>query len=132
MWFHKVSRGKKSGLLPDDEEGAALLARMAEGECCQIKIVRVRSVAWNKMYFGICQIIGENQDPPRDKDSIDAEIRILSGHYDVLYVGTHEVRIPKRIAFDKMTADEWAEYFRKAEVAIAQRFGVEYLPEMAA
>lgn len=132
LWFHKVSRDGKSGLVADDEEGRALLRRMGDGECCQIKIVRPRSVQWNKLYWSLCRTIGENQDPQRDEDSIDAEIRVLSGHYEVMYVGQHEVRVPKRIAFDKMTADEWSEYFQRAEMAIGERFGSEFLIGVAA
>jgi len=132
LWFHKVSRDGKSGLVADDEDGRALLRRMGDGECCQIKIVRPRSVQWNKLYWSLCRTIGENQDPPRDEDSIDAEIRVLAGHFEVMYVGRHEVRVPKRIAFDKMTADEWSEYFQKAELAIAERFGSEFLIGVAA
>ncbi len=132
LWFHKVSRDGKSGLIADDEQGRALLRRMVDGECCQVKIVRPRSVQWNKLYWSLCRTIGENQDPPRDEDSIDAEIRVLAGHFEVMYVGQHEVRVPKRIAFDKMTADEWSEYFQRAEMAIAERFGSEFLIGVAA
>jgi hypothetical protein len=132
FWFHKVSRNGKSGLVADDDAGRAVLRRMGDGECCQVKIVRPRSVQWNKLYWSLCRTIGDNQDPQRDEDSIDAEIRVLAGHYEVMYVGQHEVRVPKRIAFDKMTADEWSEYFQRAEMAIAERFGSEFLIGVAA
>lgn len=132
MWFHKVNGRTQAGLLADDEEGRSLLARMGDGECCMVKIIRPRSVQWNKLYWSLCQTIGENQDPQRTKESIDAEVRILSGHYEVMHVGAHEVRVPNRIAFDHMDGDEWAEYFMKAEIAIAERFGSEYLAERAA
>lgn len=132
LWFHRVSRAGKVGLVPDDEQGRALLNRLGDGECVEIEIARVRSVQFNKLYWGICRTIGENQDPPRDEDSIDAELRVLAGHYEVMHFAGHEVRVPKRIAFHKMGADEWNEYFRKAEAAIAERFGAEYLPSQAA
>lgn len=132
LWFAKVRRGEKAGLIPTDEDSRALVNRLADGECVQVQVIRPRSVQWNRMYWGICRIIGENQDPPRDEDSIDAEIRVLAGHFQVMYVGAHEVRVPKRIAFDKMTADEWAEYFQRAEIAISERFGSEYLTQVAA
>ena len=132
MWFHKVNGRTQAGLLADDEEGKALLARMGDGECCMVKIIRPRSVQWNKLYWSLCQTIGENQDPQRTKESIDSEVRILSGHYEVMHVAGHRVCVPNRIAFDHMTADEWSEYFQKAEIAIAQRFGSEFLMGLAA
>lgn len=132
LWLAKRRGRTTSGLVPTDEDGRAFLDRFGDGECCQVEIVRPRSVQWNRMYWGLCRAIGENQDPPRDEESVDAELRILSGHYDVMYVEGHEVRVPKRIAFQKMSADEWAEYWQRAEVAVSERFGAEYLPEMAA
>ena len=75
---------------------------MGDGELAEFKVLRPRSVAWHRLYFGLCRVIAENQDPPRDADSIDCELRIRAGHFDVMYVGEYEVRVPKRIAFDKM------------------------------
>ena len=132
LWFARVSRGNKVGLIPTDDQSAALVNRLSEGECIQVEALRVRSVQFNKLYWSLCRTIGENQDPPRDEDSIDAELRILAGHYEVMHFGDREVRVPKRIAFDKMDADSWNEYFRKAEVAISERFGQEYLEGIAA
>lgn len=132
LWFHKVTKGQKAGLVADDDDGRALLNRLGDGECVQIEVSRLRSVQFNKLYWGLCRTIGENQDPPRDEDSIDAELRILAGHFEVMYFDGRKVYVPKRIAFDKLDADGWNEYFRKAEVAIAERFGAEYLPAQAA
>jgi hypothetical protein len=132
LWFHKVTRGEKSGLIPDDDEGRALMRRMGDGECCQVKIIRPRSVQWNKMYFGICTQIGENQDPPRTKESIDYELRIRAGHFETLWVDGHECRQAKRIAFDQLTADEWSALWPSLELAIVEHFGEEYIQERAA
>lgn len=132
FWFHKVSRAGKSGLVPDDDQGHALLRKMGDGECAQIEIVRPRSVQWNKMYFGICRTIGENQDPQRSESSIDAELRIRAGHFDVLFIDGHECRVPRRIAFAQLSADEWAELWPSLELAICEHFGQEYLGARAA
>lgn len=125
-WVVKSGRG----WLPADEESAELHKKMGDGECSEMRVVRPRSSAWNRLYWGLCRVIGENQDPQRDEDSIDAELRILAGHYDVMYVKGHEVRVPKRIAFDKMTGDEWSDYWKRVEPAIAERFGSEYLAQI--
>lgn len=158
-WLAK--RGE--GFVPADDAACRLHRRMGDAECIAVRALRPRSAPWHRMYFALCRRIGRNQDPPRDEDSIDQELRILSGHYEVMYVGQpraarllrellpkltrilpasiaaevtaavhelsrgHEVRVPKRIAFDQMTADEWADYWKRAEVAIAERFGPEYL-----
>ena len=121
------------GWLPADEEARALHERMGVGEIAVFNLLRPRSVQWHRLYFSLCRTIGQNQDPQRDEDSIDAEIRILAGHYDVLKIkGGVEVLVPKRIAFDKMDADGWRDYWQRAEAAIIQRFGEEYIARIAA
>lgn len=131
LWLAKVQRGNKLGLIPTDDQSRAVLGRMEEGECAEFDVRRPRSVQWNRMYWGMCREIGENQDPQRDEDSIDSELRILAGHYELMFVDGHEVRVPRRIAFDKMDADEWSDYWRRVELAISERFGSEYLREVA-
>lgn len=132
LWLAKRRGRTTSGLVPTDEDGRAYLDKLGDGECVQVEVSRIRSVQFNKLYWSLCQEIGQQQNPPRDKDSIDAEIRILAGHYEVMYFAGREVRVPKHINFKSMDADEWNDYFKRAEVAIAERFGPEYLPEMAA
>lgn len=132
LWLAKAQRGNNVGLVATDDESRMALARLGAGECVQVEIVRPRSVQWNKLYWSICREIGTNQDPPRDEDSIDLELRILAGHFDVMFIDGHEVRIPKRLAFHKMDADEWADYWQRAELAISERFGHEYLSDVAA
>ena len=127
LWLGKVRRDEKVGLVPTDQVSRAALARIEDGECVQVELVRPRSVQWNKLYWALCREIGENQDPMRDEESIDAELRILAGHYDVMHFSGREVRVPKRIAFDKLSSDEWEIYWKRAEVAIAERFGSEYI-----
>lgn len=129
LWLAKVSRGGKVGLIPTDDIGQRVLSRMGEGECAQVEVVRPRSVQWHRMYFGICREIGLNQDPQRTEDSIDAELRVRAGHFELMWVDGHEVRVPKRIAFHKLSADEWAELWPSLELAIREHFGEEYIRE---
>jgi len=129
LWFCKVSRDGKVGLIPTDELARGILNRMGDGECAEVEIVRPRSVPWHKMYFGICRDIGFNQDPQRTEDSIDQELRVRAGHYDMIFVDGHEVRVPKRIAFAKLSADEWAELWPSLELAIREHYGDEYIHE---
>jgi hypothetical protein len=123
------------GFMPADEEADDLHRRLGVGELAVVKVLRIRSLPWHRMYFGICRHIGKNQDPPRDENSIDKELRIRAGHYDVMQIhGVEgvEVRVPKHINFDSMEADKWAEYWKKAELAICEHYGPEYIRERAA
>lgn len=127
LWLAKVARS----LIAADEDSEKVIARLGDGECAEFRIIRPRSVQWHRMYFGICKTIGKNQDPQRDEDSIDAELRIRAGHFYEIMVDGHRVRWPKRIAFDKLTADEWAELWQSLELAIREHFGEGYLRNAA-
>lgn len=162
----KVTGRERVGLIPADTDAEEFVAKLNDSEIYLWRLIRVRSVQWHRMYFGISRQIGKNQDPPRDEHSIDAELRILAGHYEVIYIGKNvlatrlaqifktlwrvmppvlrsecdqivaflergqEVRVPKRIAFDRLTADEWSELWPSLELAIRERFGETYVENM--
>jgi hypothetical protein len=132
LWMAKVSRGERVRLVPTDEDSRDALRRIGDGECISVELLRSRSVRWNKMFWAVCREIGLNQDPQRTEKSICNELKIRAGHYEVLPVeglpGV-EVRMPKSIAFDNLTADEWEELWPSLELAIRERFGDGYLSE---
>lgn len=128
----KVTGREKAGFLPADTAAEELVNKLADGEIQMFKLMRIRSLSWHNMYFGICREIGKNQEPQRSEDSIDSELRIRAGHYTVMYIEGHEIRSPKRIAFDKMTQDEWEELWPSLELAIREHFGETYLREVSA
>lgn len=134
LYMAKVSRNGRSGLVPADQEATETLDKLGDGECLLLRPVKVRSLHWHRMYFGICRVIGQNQDPARDESSIDMELRVLAGHYDVIHARKgnqlFEVRMPKRIAFDKLTADEWSALWPSLELAGRERFGGEYFEQV--
>lgn len=132
IWFAKVSRAGKVGLIPTDEDGQRIISRMGDGECCVVELVRPRSLPWHRMYFGMCREIGKNQEPMRTEKSISDELKVRAGHFEIMWVDGHEVRVPKSIAFDQLTADEWAELWPSLELAIREHFGEEYIQERAA
>lgn len=137
LWLAKVTGRHRAGLVATDEDSQAVLDKMADGECAEFEIRRVRSLPWHRKYFGICRQIGLNQDPPRDEDSIDHELRILAGHYDCMRLRDRrsnelfEVRTPKRIAFHKLTQDQWEKLWPSLEQAGIERFGEEFWLEGA-
>lgn len=121
-WFAKLG----SHLIPACAKATQLVEKLEDGEGVVMNAIKVRSLAWHNMYFGCCRAIGQNCEPERDEDSIDAELRIRAGHFDVMFVEGHEVRVPKRIAFDKLTADQWANLWRKLDYAMQEGFGFDF------
>lgn len=116
------------GFLPADEEAEKLHKGMGDGETLLFKVLRVRSIQWHRMYFGICRDIGQNQDPVRNESSIDMELRFRAGHRELVgTIGDRELWVPKRIAFDQLSATEWKELWPSLELAIRETFGEEYM-----
>lgn len=131
IWLAKVTKNGKVGLIPTDDLSRTILSRMGDGECAEVELVRPRSLPMHRMYFAICREIGLNQDPQRTENSIDNELRVRAGHFELMFVDGHEVRVPQRIAFAKLSHDEWAELWPSLELAIREHFGEEYLREAA-
>jgi hypothetical protein len=135
LYLAKTSRNGRHGLVPADPETAEAIAKMGDGECLLLRPIKVRSLRFHRLYFALCREIGQNQEPTRDESSIDMELRVLAGHYDVLHArkgnSLFEVRTPKRIAFDKLTADQWRELWPSLELAGRERFGSEFFDHLA-
>src|SRR6185312_4089933 len=129
--------GKRAGLIAASADAEDALGKLGDGEVAEFEMRRVRSLPWHRKYFGICTLIGRNQEPERDADSIDHELRILAGHYEVMKLRDrksgelYEVLTPKRIAFHKLTADQWAKLYPSLEQAGMERFGQEFWLEDA-
>lgn len=121
-WFSRLGRN----LIPADKRSERLVLSMADGEGLLLSTIRLRSVHWHNMYFGCCREIGKNCDPQRDEDSIDLDLRIRAGHYTVSFIDGIEIRSPKRIAFDKLTAQEWAGLWPSLDLAMQEHFGFDF------
>lgn len=120
MWFCKHT----NGLIAADPDAEKQLSKMDQGELINCKVVRVRSIAWHRWYFACCNEIGLNQDPPRDKSTIDYAIRFWSGHVEEIRDAKGRVmEVAKRIAFDKLEPDEWANIWPSFELTMIEKFG---------
>jgi hypothetical protein len=119
-WFHRCGKF----LQPSDEAAEKALARMEQGESVQLEMLRARSPKFNRMYWGCCREIGLLQEPPRSEVSISDEIKVLAGHYTSLKIaGTdYEIRSPNHINFRAMNAEQWGEYFKKADQVMLNHF----------
>lgn len=122
QWFFR----KDDLLVPADERAQRFVRRLFQGEAVQVEVERSRSYKWHKLYVACCIGIGENCEPQRDWMSIDSELRVRAGHFDKIFVEDYEVRVPKRIAFDKLTADEWAELWPRLDLAMQEGFGFDH------
>lgn len=123
IWLARV----RDTLVSTDEESLAVIRKMGQGECRLFAPIRVRNAAQHRLYFKLCRTIGQNQDPERDENSIDAELRFRAGHKEFVgMIGGQELWIPKRIAFDKLSAEEWDDLMPRLELAASETFGIDF------
>jgi hypothetical protein len=129
VWFRKVSRNGKSGLLPSDAESASVVDAMKDDECKAFEPVAVRDPHsfrrfWHLMdesakYVTVIEIdrIGKQPVLMRvfDKESVCEAIKFCTGHYDTMPVGStdYAIRKARSISFRKMKPKEWAAFLPK-------------------
>lgn len=120
-------------LLASDDKSHRIVRRLEPGELVRVDVIRARSPRWLRLYFGLCDEIGQNQDPPVDEHAIDAKIRVWAGHFDVMghvesEVGGErvqcEIRTPKSIAFKNLSHDQWVELWPSLELAMREHYGI--------
>ena len=120
-------------LMPACEESERQARRMVPGEVGEFdwKSRNTRSVQWHKRYFALCNMVYANveginiQGQWIDFSSVDVvhlTLKGLAGLHDALIVlpdGSKALLI-RSIAFDKMTADEWARAWPRLLDAVHQ------------
>lgn len=127
------------GLVPADDEAKRAYDKHAMGSTFPIDLpVRTtRSGAWHRKYWVLMHMLGSNLDqvevepgmvlPIRNKDDAHVAMKYATGLFDSYVLPTGIVRLVKSTAFDAMTPDEWAIYWRKVLDAVHTKFlpGVE-------
>lgn len=120
MWLVRTEPGFASA----DDDSVKLYNKTEVGELVAVKLIRVRSVPWHRWYFASCAEIGRNQDPERSTETIDYAIRFWSGHVEETRDKRGRVlEVAKRLAFDKLDADEWARLWPTFELTMMDKFG---------
>ena len=122
-----------SGFAPDDADAVASCKRIPVGTTVRCEITQPRSVRQLRYYWALCSIVAQNHAELQTREQVDQALRILTGHVDLVKLGEFTVQLPRRIAFAKLSQDDWHAYLRRAKDAVVQHLlpGVE-LPEFEA
>lgn len=113
-------------LAPACETSEQLARKLAPGEAIEVdwKTRNTRSVRWHRRYWALCNMIYQNVERItiageviefNSVDKVHLTLKSLAGLVDgviVLPDGTRAYLI-RSIAFDAMTADEWADAWKK-------------------
>ncbi len=107
-------------MIPACETSEELTKRLESGECAEVdwKSRNTRSVKWHRKYFALCNMIYANcegvdvQGTHVEFTSVEVvhmTLKAMAGLYDArIEIDGQVLLLIRSIAFDKMTADEWA------------------------
>ena len=122
-----------TGLVPDDADAVESLRRIPIGTSVRCEITRPRSVPELRFYWALCALVAQNHLELQTREQVDQALRLLTGHVDLVRVGDQVLQLPRRIAFSKLSQQEWQAYLMRAKDAVVRELlpGVE-LPEFEA
>lgn len=121
-----------AGFAPDnDADTQRRMKRIALGTTVQVELRQPRSVKELRYYWQLCSLVAMNHATFQTSTQVDQALRILTGHCDVFTLDGRTVEVPRRIAFHKLSQDEWRAYLMRAKDAVLQHMlpGV-LLPEL--
>ena len=130
VWLTKTPAGLRAA----DEDSAKLLEKIQMGNTfpADVPIRQTRSGKWNARYWVLCKMLADNVEqveiepdfimPIKSKEDVHVAFKYITGLYDSYAFTGKVVRVIKFTAFDTMSADDWAEYWKKCMDAVHQKF----------
>lgn len=116
------------------ETSAALMRKLSVGEAIEVdwKTRNTRSVKWHRRYWALCNLIFQNVERIKlgdeviefkSVDIVHLTLKGLAGLVDgVIVLPTGErCYLIRSIAFDAMTADEWADAWKRMVDVVHQK-----------
>lgn len=112
--------------MPACETSERLARKLSPGEAIELdwKSRNTRSVAWHKKYWALCSLIYANVEhvklgtelvKVKSPDHVHLILKLKAGMYDAIVKlpDGSKAYVVQSIAFDEMTADEWAAAWTK-------------------
>lgn len=100
------------GFVPAGELAKKVFARVKVGEVVRLEPKRSRSLPWHRRYWALVNLIADNTS--YSKKQIHELLKLRCGcSMEIIERSGNVVTVPDSIAFDKMSADEWADYWER-------------------
>lgn len=100
------------GLEPANDIARDLLGKVKLGSVVRVDVKRPRSLPWHARYWALVSLISDNSS--RTPDEVHALLKLKAGLVKRMEERNGTVwAIPDSVAFDRMTAEEWAVYWDK-------------------
>jgi len=115
------------GLAPVDDAGREAIGVYGTGEVVRIKLYRDRNPRHHRLFFGLLNLVFENQQRYLSREALRFALTIQAGYVDEIRLSGDKIALkPKSIAFASMDQHEFKLFYDAALKAIP-----ELLPELA-
>lgn len=126
--------------LPATEEDEQKASKIGAGEIVEVTCTNQRNIKYHRKYWALVKVTLENlpetveedlqnkhQFRITSKEDMHFFIKIKNGFVEKKFIGKNGNIgwMPKSIAFDKMSEDEFSEFYDKALTTCAELLGVE-------
>lgn len=86
---------------------------------------RPRNIQHHRKLFALLNLAVDNWPEPTTLNAVRGAITIAAGHYDEINTKNGPWRIPKSIAFESMSQDEFEPFYQQAVLIISRVLGVD-------
>lgn len=109
-------------LAPADDAAREAVNSLSAGELVMLEVRRPRNLAFHRKFFGLVQIVFENQERFSTVERLLTAIKLEAGWYEdgPVEAGGKITYLPKSISFARMDALEFERFYREALDAITR------------
>ncbi len=121
-----IFRKQASSLVPVDEEGRALLAKIKDGRDVECEVIQRRNPRHHRLLFAMIKMLRDNTELFEGKDTeiVLTALKLATGYVRTYVDRTtgNTVMVPLSISFASMDQTRFSEWFDCAVHQIAERW----------
>ena len=124
MIFNLVKREDGSFMpsYPSDHEKAK---KLKVGNEYSFTHKKIRNVAFHRKYFAMIRMLFDSQEVFTDQTIFRKYMEMKAGYYTVTNTGVDDMILPKSIAFEKLSEDDFSELYGKVCQVAYEKFGMD-------
>ena len=112
------------GFKAADDAAIEALRRVAQGEVMRVELRKVRNPQFHRKFFALLQLVRDSTDAWPTTESLLAALKLEMGHADRYQARDgHTIMVPRSISFGSMDEIEFAEFYERALVTLAEMAG---------
>lgn len=119
-----------TGFVPETDDDYEVKRKMKVGKVYEATIKEVRNPKFLRLYFSLINIAWEYLTEQQqaffynNKESFRKTLEVAAGHFELVYSRSRNewLEMPKSIAFDAITEQEFSDLFERVKTTLYQQF----------